>query len=80
MPHYEFFCHTCSRPFSKMLPPLNTRKARLSVRAVAARKWSRDGSTPSARSRACKQIEQSQSVAVVHIFARDKPRRDALEP
>ena len=21
MPHYEFFCHTCNRPFSKMLPP-----------------------------------------------------------
>lgn len=21
MPHYEFFCHTCNRPFSKMLTP-----------------------------------------------------------
>ena len=21
MPHYEFFCHTCNRPFSKTLTP-----------------------------------------------------------
>jgi putative FmdB family regulatory protein len=22
MPHYEFFCHTCNRPFSKTLTPI----------------------------------------------------------
>jgi putative FmdB family regulatory protein len=23
MPHYEFFCHACKKPFSKILPPVD---------------------------------------------------------
>lgn len=52
MADYEFFCHTCNRPFSKTLTPPNTRKVMLSVRTVAARTWSKGGFTPSRLSRA----------------------------
>ncbi len=53
MPHYEFFCHTCNRPFSKTLTPTEY-KGKVVCPRVAARKWSIDGSTPSRLSRARK--------------------------
>lgn len=29
MPHYEFFCHTCNRPFSKTLTPTEYKEGKL---------------------------------------------------
>ena len=29
MPHYEFFCHTCNRPFSRTLPPTEIMKGKV---------------------------------------------------
>jgi len=29
MPHYEFFCHTCSRPFSKTLTPTEYKEGKV---------------------------------------------------
>jgi hypothetical protein len=50
MPHYELFCHTCQRTFSKMLALIDLRKKGLSARAVGATTWSSAGrSSPSSR-------------------------------
>jgi hypothetical protein len=57
---YESFCHTCNRPFSKTLAPTEYteyKEGTVSVRALAARKWSRHGFTLSRLSRARKQLE-----------------------
>ncbi len=29
MPHYEFFCHACNRPFSKTLTPMEHKDAKV---------------------------------------------------
>ena len=29
MPHYEFFCHNCSRPFSKTLAPIEQKEGQI---------------------------------------------------
>ncbi len=29
MPHYEFFCHSCNRPFSKTFSPMEHKDARI---------------------------------------------------
>jgi putative FmdB family regulatory protein len=29
MPHYEFFCHTCSKPFSKTLTPTEYKEGKV---------------------------------------------------
>ena len=46
MPHSEYFCHAAVNPSQRRRLSSNTRKASLSVHAVAAKKWSRDGFCP----------------------------------
>jgi hypothetical protein len=50
MPDYEFFCHTCNRPFSKALTPTEYKEGNV----VCPNWWSRDGFIPSRLSRAPK--------------------------
>jgi hypothetical protein len=68
MPHYEFFCQPAIDLSQRRWLPPNTRKARLSVRAVGAKKWSRDGSTQSPPSGAPKQHDRSQATFVAFLF------------
>ena len=60
MPHSEFFCQACNRPFWKTLNPVENNEDKLSIHAVAAKKSSRDGSSWSPPSRVRKQLDKFQ--------------------
>ena len=48
MPHYEFFCHACNRPFSKTLTPIECKEGYVVCLHCGTdeveQRWSRSGS------------------------------------